>query len=491
VGTTGVTTSELYRSTDGGEHWARVFRLQGPQCDPQWKLAARGRTAYAGTYDCPGGVYRTTDGGKSWTSGRGLPRGAAVSAIAIDPRTPRVVYASVFSRRNGRSLGFFRSRDTGEHWQRVDRLVYDLPRGWSRGYVLNFSSIVINPREPHVIYGAGTQCVKSTDDGRAWRMMLLDGNPLPCISLAMDPKRPEVLYAGSGDPRQGLLKTTDGGRTWVVMRDGLPSQGLAQKLAVDAKNSALVYAAVNVFFRFGRVFRSTNGGRSWAGASRQVRGDGRWTELVADPAAAGTAYAAGWFPKGAPAQGPGVLKTSNGGRSWTPKNEGLPPSRFPYDRGWVQVGQRPCRTWRFDLEFRRDVVSGGPLMLLFLACAPFGDRGQLNVSPDFLRQSPVAINVTPNGTFSHTNADLRQQNTQRCGGPDSQSASGARWPGGRLTMSGRIESHEIRGTLRVFGPALSEECPGQIDSGPQSFVARCFGNCDPPALARIDALAVG
>jgi photosystem II stability/assembly factor-like uncharacterized protein len=71
-------------------------------------------------------------------------------------------------------------------------------------------------------------------------------------SMAADPKRPNVLYAGT---RGSVFKSTDGGATWLRTSRGL--KGDVAALAVSADGS-IVYAGV-----FGRLFVSSDGGATW------------------------------------------------------------------------------------------------------------------------------------------------------------------------------------------------------------------------------------
>jgi len=60
-----------------------------------------------------GAVLKSTDRGESWRqAGEGLP--GAVSAVAVAPSDPRVVYAGVLE---GETASVYRSEDAGESWE--------------------------------------------------------------------------------------------------------------------------------------------------------------------------------------------------------------------------------------------------------------------------------------------------------------------------------------------------------------------------------------
>ena len=131
----------LYRSTDGAEHWTRVTLPEGtngpnaltvdPQDSKRLYLAAWGRATPGG--DTGGGILVTTDGGQNWKSV--LPGYQHVYDVTIDPRDPKVLYASGFDQ------SAFRSTDRGETWTRI------------RGFNFKWGHRVIpDPRDPAKIY---------------------------------------------------------------------------------------------------------------------------------------------------------------------------------------------------------------------------------------------------------------------------------------------------------------------------------------------------
>jgi photosystem II stability/assembly factor-like uncharacterized protein len=111
----------FFVSGDRGEHWTPMNAgLEG--CPSLTSLAVSGNgVLYAGTgriafhrFEC-GGVYRSVDGGETW-SPTGLPP-HYVTALAIDPENPQMIYAGTarigFFSPDG---GVFRSVDGGDTW---------------------------------------------------------------------------------------------------------------------------------------------------------------------------------------------------------------------------------------------------------------------------------------------------------------------------------------------------------------------------------------
>ena len=131
--------------------------------------------------------------------------------------------------------GLYKTTDGAKHWMRVG-----LDGVWS------ISRIAIDPKNPnHVVIAAfGDPFKDSTDRGV---YVTFDGGKTFCkdalhrpvdgaSDLAMDPRDPNVVYAGmwqfrrmpwtfaSGGPDDGLYKSTNGGKTWTKLTgNGLPT----------------------------------------------------------------------------------------------------------------------------------------------------------------------------------------------------------------------------------------------------------------------------
>ena len=111
--------------------------------------------------------------------------------------------------------------------------------------------------------------------------------------------------ADSSSPRPAATVQTVG--RWSVPSG--PSSG-ADSVVVDPQNSSNVYAVGG-----GRVFRSTNGGRSWTGGMQL---DPRIDVLAVDPQRPSILYAGA---------GAGVFKSVDAGRSWVPSGLGQTPKQ--------------------------------------------------------------------------------------------------------------------------------------------------------------------
>jgi hypothetical protein len=145
----------------------------------------------------------------------------------------------------------------------------------------------------------------------------------PINSLAVDPSAPETVYAGSGV--SGMLpgtvfKSTNGGASWAPANNGLPSV-FVRALIIDPQTPSTIYAGTSGTF-IGQVFRgmfkSIDGGMNWTPLAT-TPGPGSVTSVAIDPQNPATLYVgttAGLTNA--------VFKSINGGDSWTPVGDGLP-----------------------------------------------------------------------------------------------------------------------------------------------------------------------
>ncbi len=133
----------------------------------------------------------------------------------------------------------------------------------------------------------------------AWSSLGPDGGVVGTVAVA--PSDPRVVYAGAS--QGGVFRSVDGGVTWAAASRGLLDERIVA-LAVDPRHSSTVYAAA-----FTGVFTSGDGGDSWTATPLAFPDDGQdnLVSLALDPTRPGTVYA------GAESD---VWRSGDGGRSW-------------------------------------------------------------------------------------------------------------------------------------------------------------------------------
>jgi hypothetical protein len=150
------------------------------------------------------------------------------------------------------------------------------------------------------------------------------------VALAFDAAGAQTLYAGLEEG--GVWRSADGGATWSAAQGGLPP-GTIQTLAADPQSAGTLY----VGRRDDGIWRSADGGRSWTQAAASLGG------LVADVRILRfdpTSHAlwAGLAPKVGQAS---LFRSGDGGDSWAPVDlgaAGLPVTALALGAGDVFAG---------------------------------------------------------------------------------------------------------------------------------------------------------
>ncbi|HEV8336186.1 MAG TPA: hypothetical protein VGR67_07220 [Candidatus Polarisedimenticolia bacterium] len=322
----------IYRSTDGGASWSKVLFVADDAggidvaIDPAapsriyaaiWQRQSLGSTWYIGGPES--GIYRSVDGGDSWSRlTNGLPAGSNVGRIglAVSRSQPSTVYALILSSQ-GTLLGVTKTANAGDSWTLVNTTA---PLG-DFGYY--FGNIRVDPADSNVVYLLDVALLKSTDGGVSFTViapavhpdwhdlliagrLLLGGNDagffrsrnsgsswtqaatLPITQvydLGIDRAQPQRRWIGSQDTGT-ILTATGGAADWQVILSG---DGL--QCEVDPVDSNLVVAER----QYGAIYRSANGGTSWALATTGIDPSERrnWSAPIAiDPASPTTLFTA-------------------------------------------------------------------------------------------------------------------------------------------------------------------------------------------------------
>jgi photosystem II stability/assembly factor-like uncharacterized protein len=282
-----------------------------------------------------GGVWRSLDGGTTFKPVFDKNPVQSIGSVTIDPTNPRTIWVGTGETwtRNSVSIGdgIYKSTDHGETWTNMG-----LPQSE------RIDRILVHPKNGNVVFAcvpgklwsdsAERGVYRTGDGGKSWSLILKGPNlSTGCSSLAMDPKNPEVLFAGLWDFRRkgwtfrsggetpdsqsgsGLFRSADGGKSWSALTQaqnkGLPPAPWGRiEVTVAPSDSRVVYAFIEN--KQSALYYSGDGGATWEARDRSQGMVWRafyFARLVVDPTRADRLFK----------MGGGLIVSDDGGRSFS------------------------------------------------------------------------------------------------------------------------------------------------------------------------------
>ena len=201
-----------------------------------------------------------------------------------------------------------------------------------------------DPTRPYTFYMAQVNggVWKTDDAGRIWRP-IFDDQPTQSVGvIAVAPSDPNTIYVGSGEglPRpdlsvgDGVYKSSDAGKTWQHM--GLRDAQQIPMIAVDPTTPFRIFVAV-LGHPYGPnrergIYRSLDGGQTFVPVLQRDQNAGG-NDVDIDPSNPMVIYANLWEQRQGPwenaawtGNGGGLYKSLDGGETWKPLTNGLPPN---------------------------------------------------------------------------------------------------------------------------------------------------------------------
>jgi acetyl esterase/lipase/photosystem II stability/assembly factor-like uncharacterized protein len=255
-----VTKGEVYKSTDAGLSWTRIWEGNNLAryiwVDPRNSNRLYVSTGIfdrnaADSNESEGigggeGVLRSDDGGQTWTvlnEANGL-NGRYIPSLFMHPEDPDTLIAATSYL--SAELGVWATYDGGDSWQKV--MESDL----------SMEAVEIATSDTNVWYAAGENIFfRSDDTGQTWQTFRL-GPPdrmagIP-IDIQVDPRDPYRVFVNNY--HGGNLISEDGGETWEDASEGYTGLKVVSDVDVAPDDPKLVFAG---------GFRSNDGGQTWVG----------------------------------------------------------------------------------------------------------------------------------------------------------------------------------------------------------------------------------
>jgi len=306
-------------------HWRNVGPFRGGRTRAATGVPSQPNVFYMGQVN--GGVWKSDDYGRTWTPIFDSQPTGSIGAIAVAPSDPNILYVA-----SGEGLqrpdlsvgnGIYKSTDGGRTWTHL---------GLRDGQQI--PALAVDPRDPNHLfaavlghpYGANPErgLFASTDGGQTWAKVLYVDENTGASDITMDPANPDVLYASMWEARQGpwefgneysgthggIFKSTDGGKNWRKLTQGLPEVAQAY-VAIAPGDSRRLYASVAAG-REVHIYRSDDAGDNWRQATTDPRpanriGGGDLPVPKVDPKNPDTVYSTSTV----------TWRSTDGGQTWT------------------------------------------------------------------------------------------------------------------------------------------------------------------------------
>jgi photosystem II stability/assembly factor-like uncharacterized protein len=163
--------------------------------------------------------------------------------------------------------GVMMSADEGESWTRAS-----VRLGMHSDCIVK--ALVSDPRRPEVVYAGTDMGLYRTDNGGgAWRLLDTPMRGSMVWSVAIDPVDPHIMFAGTGTPsKPGIYRSTDAGQTWEQLAVEIAAEcenvGIPRPtgIAIDPTDHRRVWVGLEV----DGVRRSADGGETWTKVNGQI-----------------------------------------------------------------------------------------------------------------------------------------------------------------------------------------------------------------------------
>ncbi|HEU4401824.1 MAG TPA: glycosyl hydrolase, partial [Candidatus Polarisedimenticolia bacterium] len=326
-----------------------------------------------------GGLFKTGNDGTTFAPVFDDQPVVSMGSVAVAPSDPKIVYVGT-GEGNGRNSstwgnGVYRSTDGGDSFTHVGLDdSRDLPR------------LAIHPKNPDIVYAAAMGHLwdanrmrglfKTTDGGKNWQPALQIDENTGCIDVLLDPANPDVVYAamyarrrqpwsfqsgGFGD-KGGIYKSTDAGKSFRRLTEGLPQKSGRIGLALFPSAATHLYAVIESdeagtvgidqwLSKAGGVFKSVDGGEHWTRLNALTPRSFYFSKIVVDPKDESRLYVLGF----------GLAISDDGGATFRANGAPLPHGDMhtlvvdPADTdhllmgtdGGVYESRDRARTWRY------------------------------------------------------------------------------------------------------------------------------------------------
>jgi photosystem II stability/assembly factor-like uncharacterized protein len=272
---------------------------------------------YVGTKNA--GIYKSIDGGLSWRPAHHGLASTKVEPLLIDSQNPQILYAGTMG-------GIFKTEDGGENWSRIGAGI----------------SLVMDSQNSSHLYTRDSDGIyESTDQGKSWETVYSskDNCPGTILSWAIHPRDGKTLFIGAGEECEtGVYLSNDGGRTWTLIQnnDVLCLDGLV--IGLDGQGNYYILTLCAFEFEFGppATFDSTGSVYFYCDTHLckfNLDGKQRITMGKPDIGVFTSITISSYDPNIIYVGGEGLSVSRDGGLTWTNLNNGMGSGTLQLDTG--------------------------------------------------------------------------------------------------------------------------------------------------------------
>ncbi|HTK74438.1 MAG TPA: PDZ domain-containing protein [Gemmataceae bacterium] len=225
-----------------------------------------------------GGLLKTTNNGTTFEHQFDHENTVAIGDVCVAPSNQKIVWVGTGENNPRNSVsygdGVYKSTDGGKKWQHM-----------GLRETFQIGKVIVHPTDPNTVYvgalgrlyGPNPErgVFKTTNGGETWEKVLFVDDKTGVIDMRLDPSHPDTLWAafwgrqrdefdsflgdsaatGGGDrygpsanhtASGGIYKTTDGGKNWKKLTNGLPTVATGRiGLDIYAKDPKVVFAVID------------------------------------------------------------------------------------------------------------------------------------------------------------------------------------------------------------------------------------------------------
>ena len=328
-------------------------------------------TSYFNANADQSGIFYTDNGGKTWQNRQdgllqlgmknaALPEWRAIATSALHPQVLYVSYNNFKLNKDTTCIGVAKSEDYGKTWVLAWRDIFtangnkpspNFKSGWLNerfgpGWGENPFAIGVAPANADICYATDFgRTIKSVDAGKTWQQVYTQKKQgggwmsrglevTTSYAIVFDPFNRDHAFIATTDI--GLMESNDGAESWssATVNNGIPRSWINSTywLTFDPQVKGKAWTAMSgthdlprpkmwrrsgISNYKGGILVTENSGASWQPVSADI-GEAAITHILIDPLSAKnnrTLYACAF--------GKGVYKSTDGGKTWQQKNNGI------------------------------------------------------------------------------------------------------------------------------------------------------------------------